>query len=833
MAHIFEKNRKGVTLVELMAATVIISIGVLGMVGAFRYINFGIQAPKGRSLANNLAQEKIEVLKNKSYFRVMVTTATGLDHHFDPDAYEYDTYPNGSEALNVGGINFTRRVWIRKVSENSDGELTLLNWNLPDTGLKEIIVYVSWFEGGSWKKVELRNLRGNPDRTNLSAMFTGTVLEAGAGTPPIQGAIVRAQENPARYDTTDASGAYGFAIETGSYTLQASRQGFFSSVSPLYIISTTQNHPFTLTRMSSGTITGTAWLRDHLVISQVVGSSLTAYGEQEWVEVYNPTTWTWTMATGLGTGANDVVVVSYKESVIAEVKPDFDYRTVSVAPNSYFLFANTGTITAVGIARAADAVYDRDSNWANQDEVIVAGDPSPAGYVILGSKVTGQILDKVGWNATDNGNAAKTHAESYEGQAIIQGRGLQEDEQYVRRSQSSGVAAGVGRAYDSNNNQNDFTVSASSMVYPPRNSGDVEAPVTGTPAAGAPVFASDGLSSSTQAMASGAFTLSGVATGYWTLYVSSGMSISTGGVYGGASSGFAAAAGAVVLSTDNVFGFITGVVTGINGVGIVNIKVAAGSRQATTDPNGRYLLPTDPGEQTVWANYHTDNTSYIETSSMGVTAELGRITENVDFVLQPGGKLRGWITTNGTDPLPNVPVSAFESNVEQGNGITDSNGYFLIWGTGISTGTYAVVPQLEDGESSSPSTHSVTLVAGDTAFVGTFTVTGAMGAIRGSVTAGGVNINTGVLIYATTTTLTGSPIMPPTMGPTTRAGTVKYYAVSSNAQGYYDLPVRGGSAYNIYAWYTTWNSNEAAAISVRQSTAAVAAGQIVTENFSW
>ena len=833
MARIFEKNRKGVTLVELMAATVIISVGVLGMVGAFRYINFGIQAPKGRSLANNLAQEKIEVLKNKSYFRVMVTTATDLDHNFDPDAYEYDTYPNGSEALNVGGINFTRRVWIRKVSENSDGELTLLNWNLPDTGLKEIIVYVSWFEGGSWKKVELRNLRGNPDRTNLNAMFTGTVLEAGTGTPPIQGAIVRAQENPARYDTTDASGAYGFAIEAGSYTLQASRQGFFSSVSPLYIVSATQNHAFTLTRMSSGTITGTAWLRDHLVISQVVGSSMTSSGqEHEWVEVYNPTTWTWTMATGLGAGANDEVVISYTESGEAEDKPDFDYRTVSLAPGSYYLFANTGTVTAAGVTRTADAVYDMDSDFGNLDNMIQTGGPSSGGHVLLGIESLGQILDIVGWNATDNGISSKRTAQRYEGQAIVQSIGFELGEEYTRKTTSSGVSPGYGRCYDSNNNENDI-VDAKPITNPPHNSADSEVCDSGTPAAGAPVFASDGLSSSTQAAASGAFTLSGVATGYWTLYVSSGMSVSTGGVYGGASSGFAADAGSVVLSTDNVFGFITGVVTGITGAGIPDIKVAAGSRQASTGSNGRYLLPADPGEQTVWANYHTDNTSYIETSSMGVTVELGRITENVDFVLQPGGKLRGWITTNGTDPLPNVPVSAFESNVEQGNGITDANGYFLIWGTGISTGTYDVVPQLEDGESSSPSTHTVALVAGDTAFVGTFTVTGAMGSIRGSVTAGGVNINTGVLIYATTTTLTGSPIMPPTMGPTTRAGTVKYYAVSSNAQGYYDLPVRGGSAYNIYAWYTTWNSNEAAAISVRQSTAAVAAGQIVTENFSW
>jgi len=62
----------GFTLLELLLASAIMSIGILGMVASFRYFNVGIQSAKGRSLANNLAQEKIEYLKNRSYYLSLI-----------------------------------------------------------------------------------------------------------------------------------------------------------------------------------------------------------------------------------------------------------------------------------------------------------------------------------------------------------------------------------------------------------------------------------------------------------------------------------------------------------------------------------------------------------------------------------------------------------------------------------------------------------------------------------------------------------------------------------------------------------------------------------------
>ena len=346
------------------------------------------------------------------------------------------------------------------------------------------------------------------------------------------------------------------------------------------------------------------------------------------------------------------------------------------------------------------------------------------------------------------------------------------------------------------------------------------------------VFTDDGLSSPVIATSTGAFDPVGVASGTWTVYISSGFTLSTR-AFTGASGGFSSNQGVVALTSPTIYGYITGTVTDVNAVPLPSIIVYAGGFQIPTDSSGKYTLPGYPGGTSVAANYQRASPTYVEISSIGVTVSLGQVTKNVDFVLEKGGKIRGWVTTNLTDPLPNIPVIAAEGGVEKGSGISGSDGYYLVWGAGISTGTYVVSPQLEPGESASTPTYTVTVTAGQTIFAGTFTVSGAMGYIGGSVTASTAAISTGVLIYATTTTITGSPVIPPVINAALRGGSVIYYAVSGNAMGQYSLAVRGGSTYNIYAWYTTW-SGDTPSTAVRQfSGVAVSAGQSVTRNFVW
>jgi prepilin-type N-terminal cleavage/methylation domain-containing protein len=60
-------DKRGMTLIELMIAVALIGIGIIAAAASFKGIHHAIQASKGRMLASNIAQEKIQVLMQKSY----------------------------------------------------------------------------------------------------------------------------------------------------------------------------------------------------------------------------------------------------------------------------------------------------------------------------------------------------------------------------------------------------------------------------------------------------------------------------------------------------------------------------------------------------------------------------------------------------------------------------------------------------------------------------------------------------------------------------------------------------------------------------------------------
>jgi hypothetical protein len=73
---------------------------------------------------------------------------------------------------------------------------------------------------------------------------------------------------------------------------------------------------------------------------------------------------------------------------------------------------------------------------------------------------------------------------------------------------------------------------------------------------------------------------------------------------------------------------------------------------------------------------------------------------------------------------------------------------------------------------------------------------------------------------------------PPTNNQTLRNGSVVYYTASAESDGTYSIPVRGGSTYNVYAWYTTFNGTTPNVVK-KNSTAIVTAGGNATVNFTW
>jgi hypothetical protein len=103
-----------------------------------------------------------------------------------------------------------------------------------------------------------------------------------------------------------------------------------------------------------------------------------------------------------------------------------------------------------------------------------------------------------------------------------------------------------------------------------------------------------------------------------------------------------------------------------------------------------------------------------------------------------------------------------------------------------------------------------------------------------AVTDNGHSIGTGILVLATTATISGTApdIIPPDINNTLRTGSSIYYGTVSHSDGTYTLQVRGGSfQYNVYAWYTTYpGTHTAAKVSLNQS---VSAGGTTTVNFTW
>lgn len=796
-----------------MVATAIISIGVLGLIGAFAGIQKGIQMTKEKTLANNLAQERVEALKNISYYRLLVTTQTATDNNFSTPMV-YDVAPHGIETINVGGINFQRRVHVRKVSENASGNLVASAWNAADTGLKEVMIYIVWRSGNDWKKVELRNLRDNPDRQVLSASFTGTVRDS-ATSAALENVTVQAMQNTSRYDASDAAGAYSFTIEPGSYTLRASKSGYFISYSDSLVaaadVPVTQN--FNLLKMSSGTISGTAYLRDHLVISQVAASSGTQGGvEVEFVELYNPTTYTW--------ATNSVtleLMYRNKNSGPALAEINLTFNTASLPTQRYFLIASTSPVNFRGLSRTADAVY----NEVSLDKIVDASD----GGVGIRSQAASSWYDRVAWSKTAG---PEPPAELIETLPLIIPGGLEDGEQLVRKSSATGIAAGSGRTYDSNDNSADLAHYETPAIDA-QNSTVTETPTTGTPASGALVFADDGLSNGAVVSSTGAFALVSVATGTWTLVISSGLVTQTTGLYGGLVDGYSTTTPTMILTNPSLTGYIAGNVETITGTDLANILVEAGGGTDRTDAAGNYFLASTTGTVPVVVNRGGDNPLYVEATT-NVTFGLGALA-TANFALSQGGRITGTVTSNGVDALPNIPVTASVGGVTRGTGVSGTTGAFEI--LSLSTGSYIVAPQLESGESASPSSTTVSVTAGGTGAAGNFTVSGALGYISGSLTLGsltGSPITTGVLVYATTATITASP---PSITAAVRAGTAIYYAASSFADGSYEIGVRGGATYNVYAWYTTYSGDTPVTVRKSATGVSVTAGATVDQDFFW
>lgn len=862
-----------------MIAVAILSVGVLGFIMSFSQIAKAVKHAKSRTLAANpLTLEKLEVMRRIPYQKLMVSTVTATVNLGAAGTITYDTAAYPEETVVVGDISYTRRVYVEKVRQDGTTFVSVPA-NSDDQGMKRVTVYTIWKEEGEWKKYSASTLYVNSNLKPLRGTINGKVTDA--ALVPLANAQITVLQDPATTGITGSGGTYSFTVPAGTYTLRASLNGYFTSYSDTFAVPSGAivSKDFTLSAMAKGTVTGTAWINDNLVITNVVVSTIPWYStstavsaqhcDQEWIELLNPTTWTWSISNDAG--LSDLIeVFVLKNGAGALTELALTYVSTAVEPGRSYLIANASSVIVESTVIAADAYYSLSCTENKLDCKTQASIPwcqgsgDGAGGAGIRFNASSSWIDRIAWKASGGGNVAALT----EGTAYDVTNGMSPADQLVRRSKGGALdVVTYGQAYDTDVNSADLSAAIGpgydNVPYPPRNRASGVRPIVGgTPAYGAVVSANDGLSSPVQAVSDGVvpasakFTLLNVATGTWIVNLTSGtlfnsiasVDVLTDGVTrkiaGTVATGDATnpagpcdavdTCNVVQLSSTINASFISGRVRNVALVNLSGIVVRASGVTATTAADGTYTLTLDTGTHTVEANPSDAggyNVTYVSVSSAGWNTTTGVIVSGVDFILSQGGSVRGRVTNNGTDPLSGIPVIASRNDVELGFASTDSNGYFNI--TGISTGTYAIVPQIDTGESVSP-TKSVDVpdaAGATTVWSATFTLTGSPGTIAGTVKKNGVAIQTGVLLVATTGTITSDP---PANNSTVRSGGLIYYTVSSLSDGTYSLEVRGGAGtYNIYAWYTTVSETGAVSTTRNTGTTTVAAGATSTVNFSW
>lgn len=879
------RKSPGVTLVELLVAVVILTTAIVGLVAAFTGLQRSIQASKSKTLAANLMQEKMQIIKQQTYYTVIVTSMPAFNSDYDP-AIPYDTGYFPPENVLEGGINFTRLTYIQTAEENS-GRIVTLAPDAPDMGLRLITVSVVWKQGGEKKLLQVSSVMSNPYTVMANGVIGGRVTNA-VGGAGVAGALVMAAQDMGYQDSADANGNYGINLAPGSYNVVASSRGFFTSIVPVNVAANQSvTQPFSLLPMSSGSVVGVAWLNTGPVISQVViGTTQPSGFVAEYVELYNPTTAPITIGGNPPPlklnmqsncpSSNNVMCADSTYGV------PLIYYNVAIASGGYYVIANTQTFSAGGVQVTADAVFtdtvpalctgtasppftfgavtmasppgppaptcqagscNFSWNTTSSPPVKMLLNPTHDGTFWL-SDQAGNVIDGVGWTHSN----VPPHCE---GTCITMpsGNGLQIPEQLVRFASTAGVSALWGPAYDSSNNTVDFATATAPGVtpgLPPHNTISPVVPfVAGKVPVGGVISASDTLSSPMSAVAVGnppyaAFTLTPVATGTWSVYIASrGYECQLATVaIASAGSTYQFSSTATFLSQISTVGFIIGKVTNVAGVPLSGFPVNPGwaGPVANTDSTGRYILRVAPGLVDLIANQGGDpgaSTSYIALTSAAVPVSLGVVTNNVNFMLSQGGSVTGFVTRDGSNALPGVAMALFDSNGQaHDQAVSNSSGRFTM---SASTGNYTIMGEVDTLESVSPSFTVVTIQAGQTVFSATFTVSGALGYISGNVYLGSSAnpIKSGILIIASTSTL---PTPPPVLS-TASLTSAAIYATSSLEDGSYTLGVRQSTspAYNVRAYYSVISSSGGVTITPQTATGnQVYSGQTVSGvNFTW
>ena len=840
------KNKKGFTLIEIMVMLMIVSIFFISVSGVFTGLAKGIFLSKTRTIATNLVQEKIEYLKDFSYSRLIVTNLTDLV------TYGYDKTYYPPEDLVVGDISFTRTVLIDKVKEeNVQGKdrVTAVPPDSADTGLKRITITVTWKEAGQTKTYSFSNLFNDPNRVTLNSKIYGTIKDI--YNVPINRAYVVVLQNLNWDAYTGSDGKYEIPLTSGTYNVRISKEGYLNNSSPDIIAPANDSgieYSPKLTQRVYGNAIGYVFIADHLTIGLVVASSQTDADEQEWVQLINPTTYTWTMNSSTiklkyVDADNNItdIPLTFIRTPLLKGKP-------YVIANREKIICNWGSITP-------DAMYQSTGSNIIQE--------NDAGGIII-TDGNDKTIDKVGWSKTGSGKQAPSKAVEKTPVALAGGIGINSTLLRLKFCDNTyNWCIFRGGGYDANNNDNDFVYLAYTDWPDYSISGAVETGA-GTPAYGATITCNDEKSTTVSSSKSytsrtgysnreTAFFDIQVPTGTYTITISSGnYAIQISNViieeskYTGIPNSITSPPWTTpdwfldsyyhyttILKENNIYGYISGQVVA-GGIGIAGIKVAAGNSYSyTSGLYGAFTIAVDSGTYVVIANPNYENANYIEQPAQNGASFLVSpgMSVNVGIIdLSKGGAVHGKVVSASGDPIDGIVIQAESTGPQtKVTTLTGADGTYSIQGLSVpGSKVYTVSPQLDTAETSTPEFENKTVTTGSDLAVTTFVVSNAFGKFTGSVYDGTNLIKTGVLIIATTGTIAADP---PVMNSAFRSGGSIHYGTISKGDGTYEILVRAGYNYNIYAWYTKIANKATVTTRKNKTGKTVTAGNTATADF--
>ena len=801
----------GFALLDVLIAALIVTIVGIAVALAFSNVSRSMVFSRMRTVANNLAQEKVEAVKSISYGDIKVTSAGDLS------SYGYDNTNEDyvPETVTAAGVQYKRYTTLWLASEQLVGGKTVISTMTPssfDCGVKKIKVEVKWVSNNRQQSLVLYNLITDPEKETKNGVVYGFVTSTDT-TLPLADVEVAVVQNMAWSTITSATGYY--IIETtmpATVQVTAFTDDYFSATSNNITIPARCD--LQLSKIPVGIIDGYVVKNDHLIISLVVATTIynqyrySSDVDEEYVQLYNPTTWQWEISNDWPYNHDYVKFYYVNSSNQISQFPSMTYRTDSLPSYAYYLIGNQSHLYLNQTRVDPDAYYDGN----------VMTSSAAAGVAICNRYNV--WLDSVSWGrVSGEGTVPPSKAVETKGFTVSGKSPIAPGYMLYRIGLGSTGTFTVrgGGANDSNDNSSDFCYEAIGKTCgPPYSSSLSSPPASGTPACGAFV-SSDGCPYND---ITDTCTVKSDHGAYYCIKVTSGscnIHISLGNCYADINNisirdGEHKTLSTVCLnsscsgsSSSSSSGTISGVVmNGVNNKVLPGILVSVGAYSTITNDKGKYVLLVDTGPYMVIANPNNNSSSWTSDAE-SITVPSKTVVTVPNLLVYPATTISGLTRNDVSAPLPYVMITASVTSVGDLRTVTSGpDGTYKI--VGIRTGSCSVYPIIGDADTyTSDKTYPVTLAQGVENSGNNFTIYSGRGKIRGTARYNNGSITTGALIIATTGPVPADP--PPSINSAFIASPIAYYGTVSIADGSYELVVKKGYSYNIRVWYARLLNN--------------------------